>query len=337
MPFRRIITLLATVLALPALAVAGGTARAAAPPSRSDMYFPAPVYVSLQGAGAIAVFPGDRVWHGFPQAHYLALGPRGKWLIVSGFSTGNVYLADTATRHKVATLHIGNLVQGVKIDPDGKYALAADASGGSVAVISLAKRKVVKSIRVGKSPHNIVFSRDGRTAYVTVQGANKLAVIAMDKLRVEKTLAIPDMDGPHNLDLGEAGKRLWIRSHSAPKRKGTVAVMNVTDGKMLRHFRVGPFHGGITTMQRGRYVAATNIGSNTVDIFNPETLARVKTVTVDQGPHGIRPGPHGRWLYVGATRGAELDIIDTRTLKIARRIMLPKGSFPFWIAVPGHS
>lgn len=304
--------------------------------AHQSRYFPQPIYVALQGAGAVAMFPGKKIWHGFPEAHYLALGPKARWLIVSGFSTGNVYLANTASHRKVATLHIGDLVQGVKIDPNDRYALAADASGGSVAVISLRQRKVIKSIHVGKAPHNIVFSRRGRTAYVTVQGAGKLAFINMAKLRLEKEIPIPGMVGPHNLDLNAGETRLWIRSHSAPHRDGTVAVLNLDSDKVLHHFRVGPFHGGITTIPGGRYVATTNIGSDTVDIFNPHKLTHVKTVKVGEGPHGIRPSFHGRWLYVGATKSAELDVISVGTLRVVKRIPLPKGSFPFWIAVPGH-
>lgn len=299
-------------------------------------YFPKPVYVALQGAGAVALFAGDHIWKGFPQAHYLALGPKGKWLIVSGFSTGNVYLADIASHRKVATLHIGNLVQGVKIDPDGRYALASDTSGGAVAVIKLKTRKVVKLIRVGKAPHNIVFSHHGKTAYVTVQGADKLATINMATLKLSREITIPGMLGPHNLDLNGRGNRLWIRSHSAPGRDGSVVVMDPANGKILRHFKVGPFHGGITTIPGRRYVASTNIGSDTVNVFNAGILKPVKTITVGKGPHGIRPSPGGNWLYVGATQSAELDIINVHTLKIVRRIALPKGSFPFWIAVPGH-
>ena len=323
------------VPAFAGLLLSGGPAMAAAhAPGRP--YFPKPVYVALQGPGAVAVFPGGRIWKGFPQAHYLALGPKAKWLIVSGFSTGNVYLADIATHRKIATLHIGNLVQGVKIAPGGRYALASDTSGGAVTVIDLKTRKVVKSIAVGKAPHNIVFSHDGKTAYVTVQGAGKLAVIDMTTLKLSREIAIPGMLGPHNLDLNARGNRLWIRSHSAPGRNGSVVVMDPASGKILHHFEVGPFHGGITTIPGYHYVASTNIGSDTVNVFNAKTLKPVKTITVGNGPHGIRPSPGGNWLYVGAAKGAELDVINTHTLKIVRRIALPNGSFPFWIAVPGH-
>lgn len=324
-------------LSFAAAFAAGGIARGAVPRADNDQsHFPEPVYVALQGPGAIAVFPGKNIWKGFPQAHYLALGPKGKWLIVSGFSTGDVYLADTVTHKKVATLHIGNLVQGVKIDPNGRYALAADASGGSVAVISLDTRKVVKSVAVGKAPHNIVFSHDGRTAYVTVQGMDKLAIIDMKTLQLEREIAIPDMLGPHNLDLNADGTWLWIRSHSAPGRDGSVAVLDLATGKIVHHFKVGPFHGGITTMPDRGYVASTNIGSDTVNVFDANGPSPVGSIKVGKGPHGIRPGPDGKWLYVVATQAAELDVIDLRTLKVVKRIALSKGSFPFWIAVPGH-
>ncbi len=326
--------LLLAGLGLVVIAAQASPAAASKTPLRR--YFPAPVYVALQREGAVEVLPGKTICPGFPQAHYLGLGPRGRWLVISGFATGNVYLADTASGGKVATLRLGGRIQGVKIDPLGRFALAVDAPGGSVKVIGLEPPRIVKSIPVGPVPHNVIFSPDGRYAYVTLQGADKLAVIDMQRLKVVRRIPLPGMDGPHNLDLNAAGTRLWIRSRATPRRDGSVAVLDLRTGKILRSFRVGRFHGGIDIVPGGRYVFATNIGSDTVDVFDPHALRRVKRIRVGRGPHGVRASPRGRWVYVSAARGTELDVIDTRTLEVVKRIHLPRGSFPFWLAVVGN-
>ena len=299
-------------------------------------YFPEPVYVALQKSGAVEKFPSQTVYHGFPDAHYVSLGPNGKTMIVSGFKTGQAYIADATTGHKRATLHIGHVVQGVKIGPRGVYALAINASAGKVAVISLSKDKVIKSIPVGSKPHNARFSRDGRLAYVTVQGANKLAVLDMVTLKKIKEIPVTGLDGPHNLDLSPNGHRLWIRSHP-PKAKDTghVVMMNLATGKVVNSLASGPFHGGIDLDAPSPYVLSTNIGGDTVDVIDRNALGVITRIQVGAGPHGVRMSPNGRWAYVTATRANELDVINMHTLNVADRIPT-KGKFPFWAALKGN-
>ncbi|MES1956335.1 YVTN beta-propeller repeat-containing protein [Salinisphaera hydrothermalis EPR70] len=299
-------------------------------------YFPAPVYVSLQKSGTIEKFPDQTVYPGFPGAHYLALSPDGKTLVVSGFKTGQVYIADAKTGKKRATLSIGKVVQGVKIDPQGNYALAVNASGGRVAVIDLAHAKVVQSIAVGHKPHNVRFSRDGRLAYVTVQGDDDLAVIDMATLKKVESIPVTGLDGPHNLDLSADGRRLWIRSHPAKATDtGHVAMMNLAQEKVVNSLAVGPFHGGVDLEPTGAYVLATDIGGHTVDVMDRNALTVITRITVGDGPHGVRMSDDGHWAYVTATRGNELDVIDMRNLKLVDRIET-KGKFPFWLALDGN-
>lgn len=300
-------------------------------------YFPKPIYVTLQKSGAVERFPGQTVYKGFPDAHYVSLGPKGKALIVSGFKSGQVYIADAKTGQKRATLDIGHVVQGVKIDPRGSYALAVNASGGVVDVISLSKDKVIQSIPVGSKPHNVRFSSDGRLAYVTVQGANKLAVLNMVTLKKVKEMPVNRLDGPHNLDLSPDGRRLWIRSHP-PKAQDTghVVMMNLATGKVINSLAVGHFHGGIDLDASSPYVLATNIGGDTVDVMDRNALAVITRIQVGAGPHGVRLSPNGRWAYVTATRANELDVIDMRRLKVVDRIHT-KGKFPFWAALADNS
>jgi YVTN family beta-propeller protein len=297
-------------------------------------YFPEPIYVALQASDAVEVLPQQKVFHDFPQAHYIAIGPKGQIMAVSGFQTGQVYIADAKSGKKLATLKIGSVVQGVKFDPDGRLVLVADTSGGSVAVIDLNSLKVTKTIPVGKSPHNIVFSKDGEMAYVTVQGANKLAVIDMPTLSKIAEIAIPGINGPHNLDLANNGHWLWIRSHSSPTQHGSVALLDLATRNVIQTIPVGYFHGGIDRID-GSVVMTTDIGGDTVDVLDRNGINVIKRITVGAAPHGVRISDDGRWAYVTSTGDNEVDVIDMRNLTVIHKIKTD-GSFPFWIAMVGN-
>lgn len=302
----------------------------------NSTYFPHPVYVALQGKGAVEELPSRKIWGGFPLAHYIDYSAKGNVLIISGFATGNVYLASAKDGHKIATFNLGGVIQGVKLDPSGTFGVAVDASQGVVYVLNIDTHRVVKKIDVGKIPHNIIFSRNGEKAYVTIQGEDRLAVIDMKTLTVMRDIHIKDMNTPHNLDLTASGRHLWIRSHSMPNRDGTVVLLDLKSGRTLAHFRVGHFHGGMDVIPGNRYAVTTNIGGDTADIFTIANPHLVKQLDVGAGPHGVRGSKNGKWIYTAATRAAEFDVISTRSLKIVQRIALPSRSFPFWMAVPGN-
>jgi DNA-binding beta-propeller fold protein YncE len=297
--------------------------------------FPEPVYVDLQKTGDIEVFPQQKVWHGFPECHYVEVGPKGNLLIVSGFKTGQVYFADAHTGKELAILKIGKLVQGVNISPTGRVAVAVDASGGAVDVINLSSFEVTHIIPVGKIPHNVVFSPHGHYAYVSVQGADKIAVIDMHTDRLIRDIPIPGFRYPHNMALSPNGEELWVRNHPKPNQDGHVAVINLITGKVERDIRVGLYHGGMDDLPSGRLAFTTDIGSDTVDVLSPKNLHMVKKIDVGAGPHGVRSGNGGKWVYAATSGGNQLVIINVHTLKVVRRIPL-KGKFGFWLAVKGR-
>jgi YVTN family beta-propeller protein len=297
-------------------------------------YFPKPIYISLQASDAIEVLPQRKILQGFPQAHYIALGPKGKILVVSGFNTGQVYVANAETGKKLATITVGSLVQGVKIDPSGQFALAVDTGGDSVVAIDLKSFKIVKTVVVGKSPHNVVFSRDGKVAYVTIQGANKVAVLDMSTLNKFNDIDIPELNGPHNLDLSNNGHWLWIRSHASPTQHGDVVLLDLASRHVLQTIPVGYFHGGIDNIP-GSVVLTTDIGADTVEVIDRNALGIIKHIKVGAGPHGVRISPDGRWAYVASSGDNEVNVIDMRTLTVVQKIKTD-GNFPFWIALVGN-
>jgi YVTN family beta-propeller protein len=318
--------LLASVILLAGLA-APAAARAAAPAAE----FPGPVYVTVQGANAVEVFPSKRVFRGLTTAHYDGVSPNGRMLIVGSFTTGKVFLLSTKTGRKLATFDVGKSVQGVVFTPDGRLAMAVDPNGGAVAVIDIKKLKVIKTIPVGPVPHNIGFSPHGRLAYVTLQGGTGVAVIDMKQLKKVKEIPVPGIVGPHNLDFSDGGRIMWVRDIV-----GHVAAIDLRTEKELAVVPVGHGHAGIDVIPGGKYVLTGAIADKVVDVIDPRTFKIVKSIVVGKGPHGVRTSPHGHWAYADVTGSNDLVVIDMRTLKVVQKIPTA-GSNPFWVAVPDHT
>ncbi len=295
-----------------------------------DQAMPQPVYAAVQKSGVVERLPSKSTWPGVKGAHYDALSPDGRRLIVSGFKTGNVYIMDTDNGDIQASIAIGEVAQGVKVSPDGRYGLAVAPTQGIVAVIDMKSLSLVKKIPVGKTPHNLIFSKDGSLAYVTLQGEGALAVVNMTKLSKQRTIPTPGLDSPHNIDISEDGRRLWIRDFI-----GHVGVLDLDSEKVLKVFKVGAGHGGIDVIPNSRYVATGAISASRVTVIDADSLTVVANLEVGTGPHGVRASADGRYLYTSVTADNLIAIIDLKSLQVVHQVPVD-GKFPFWVAVPGN-
>jgi len=317
-----------------ALAVAAAPAIARHTPRKpvQDMstLFPAHVYVTLQSSNAVESLPTGKLSSSLPGAHYDAISPDGRLLLVSSKSLPDAYLVDARSGKKLAEFKIGPTAQGVAISPDGRWGLAVSAGNGTVAVIDMKPRKLVKTIPVGKEPHNARFTADGKLAYVTLQGGGGVAVVDMRTLKKIDEFQVPGISAPHNLDLSADGGTLWIRGFN-----GKVAAVDLKSRKVLAVIPVGASHGGIDVIPGGRYVFTGGIGGHEADVIDPATFKVVKRIDVGPGPHGVRASRDGRWVYVGVIGSAKVAVIDIRTLQVVKQIPT-HGEVPFWIAVVGN-
>ncbi len=306
-----------------------GLASAQAAPSL-DAMFPASAYVTLQQSNAVEELPSGRVCTGLPGAHYVAVTPNGKQLLVSSATQPDAYLVDAQTCQKLATFDVGPAAQGVTISPNGHWGLAVSQGNSTVTIIDMESRKVVKTLHFDAYPHNSVFTADGKRAYVTLQGGADVAVIDMRTLTKVRQLATIEL--PHNLDFSPGDKTLWIRDFV-----GHVTAMEPATGKQLTpEIPVGPVHAGIDVLSNGRYVFTGATGGHDVDVIDPNTFKVIKRIDVGQGPHGVRSSPDSRWVYAAVTGTNNVAVIDTRTLNVVKQIPL-HGKFPFWIAVAGNN
>ena len=78
----------------------------------------------------------------------------------------------------------------------------------------------------------------------------------------------------------------------------------------------------------GRGFVTDQYGS-TVTVFDPETLAVIKTIATGDYPEGIAPLPDGSGVAVANWDSDTLQIIDAATLNVTAEIDLPAGPRAF--------
>ena len=292
--------------------------------------FSGPLYVTLQGANAVEVLPQGVVWNGITAAHYDDVSADGQRVLVTSARPGQVYIMDAATGKQLAVLATGESTQGVKIAPDGRLALVVDPDAGNVVVVDITQLKITKTIPVGKTPHNVRFSDDGALAYVTLQGGGGVAIVNMRTLEKTGDIPLPTLNSPHNLDLSDHGRLLWVRDIV-----NHVAVVDLKTKKVLHTIKVGNGHGGIDVIPGGRYVFTGAIGDHVVDVIDARTYKVIRQIDVGVGPHGVRASRDGRWVYAEITSTNKVAIIDTHALKVIKQVETA-GGLPFWGAVAGN-
>lgn len=314
------------LLACGMFAITSPLVASAATPDAAHGSFPTTTYVTLQGDNAVENLATGETWPGFAAAHYVAVSPDGRRLLVSSASTQDAYLIDARTGKKLATFAVGKTPQGVAIGPTGKLGIAVSAGDGTVSIIDMKSARVVKTIPVGKRPHNAIFTPDGKTAYVTLEGGGGVSVLDMQTLAKVGEFPVPGLTMPHNLVLSPDGRTLWIRGFL-----GKAAAVDRKTHKVLAVIPVGASHAGIDITPDGRYVFTGGIGGDVVDVIDAKTFKVVKQINVGSGPHGVRVSADGRRVYAGVVGTGKIAVIDVRTLDVARQV--PAGKVPFWIAV----
>lgn len=284
------------------------------------------IYTTLQGSDKVENIENKLTWD-IPTAHYNAISPNGKYLLVSSISEPTAHLIDLQKNALLKTFEVGSTPQGVAISPNNRWGLAISQDENSISFIDIKNLEKVKTIEIGKVPHNVIFTKDGQTAYVTLQGEGKIAVINMKTQEKLNEYIVEGMDTPHNLDITADEKTLWIRDFV-----GNVAAFDLQTKETLALIPVSKGHSGIDIISDESFVFAGGIVDETVDVIDPNTFKVIKKINVGRGSHGVRSNKAGDLVYISVTGTGKIAVIDTHTLEIKEQIDT-QGNFPFWLAI----
>ena len=87
----------------------------------------------------------------------MAVSRNGRFLYLSNRIAGTISVISFATRHVLATWHVGGSPDMLQVSPDGAQLWASNRFGDTVSVISTVSGRVIHTIRVGSGPHGLSY------------------------------------------------------------------------------------------------------------------------------------------------------------------------------------
>lgn len=255
--------------------------------------------------------------------HEIAVSPDGKQAAVVAYGSTTIDVFDIANRTKVRTIDLSpnQRPHGLLWLSDGRLVATTEGSD-SVAVVTPEGK--ITSISTGqKGTHMIVVAPDNRTAYTANIGSGTISVLDLKTAKKLRDFAVGGK--PEGLSLTRRGRELWIGDLDAPH----VRIWDTRKGTKIAEQPVDPVAIRVLTSPDGKLVATSNINAGTITLFDAETRAPVKTITVSgeqaKGQVTLLFSRDSARLYAAETGHDKVAEIDIASGKILRRLVAGKN------------
>lgn len=203
-------------------------------------------------------------------------------------------------------------------------------SDATMAILDPMTLAVRAKVATGEGPHEVVFSEDGKTAYVANYGAqtpgSSLSVIDIATAKETRRVDLLPLMRPHGIQL--IGGKLYFTAEVNRAIARYDPAVNKVDWMMGTGQNVSHMIAG--SRDQRRFFTA-NIGSNSVTSFTlqnvPPAASTIAQIPVGRQPEAIDISPDAKEVWVGLNQDAGIDVIDTATNKVVRRVDL--GGRPY--------
>lgn len=204
-------------------------------------------------------------------------------------------------------------------------------SADTATLLDLASGRERATIPVGAGPHEAAVSPDGRWALVANYGrpgapGSSLSLVDVAAARVVATHRLGRYDRPHGV--AWHGDTAWVTAEGQRALVGWSA-------------RTGEQLAVLPTDQAGSHMVAlhpdgsrayvSNLGDDSVTVFDLAAGKRVGTWKTGDGAEGIAVSPDGRELLVGHRDAGDVTVFDAASGNELAR--LPAAGFPIRVAI----
>lgn len=205
---------------------------------------------------------------------------------------------------------------------DGRLALVGnygsrEKPGSSLTVIDVPAAKVVKTIDLGEyqRPHGLLFLPDGKRALVTAEANKVLLEVDVEKGKVLNAFATVQ-NVSHMVEVALGGRRAFVANIGS----GSVSVIDLEKGIIVRTIATGAGAEGITASVDGTEIWVTNRSADTVSVIDAESLDILAQIPCASFPIRAKATPDGKHVLVSCARSADIAVLDTVSRKEVRRI-----------------
>jgi YVTN family beta-propeller protein len=271
--------------------------------------------VALDSGAEVARLPTGKM------PHEIAVSPDGGQAAVVAYGGTTIDIFDVAAKTKLKTVDIApnQRPHGLLWLSDGRLVATAE---GSQSVAVVAPGGAVTSIATGQQgTHMVVVAPDNRTAYTANIASGTVSVLDLKDAKKLRDIHIGGK--PEGLALAKGGRELWVGDLAAPR----VSVWDTASGEKVAEHAVDPVAIRVLASPDGKLIATSNIAAGTISLFDAETRAPLKTITVSgeqaKGQVTLLFSADSKLLYAAETGHDKVAEIDVASGKVLRR--LPAG------------
>ena len=201
--------------------------------------------------------------------------------------------------------------------------------GNSITVVNLSDYTIKEIVLGGGrcAPHGIEASRDNKFVYVTCEGRQEIAVINTQKGEVDRFLRT-NQSGSHML-VSDIHQRLYVANFWI----GTVSVIDVTSGRLLKQIKTGRTTEGIAISPDQQSLYVTVVEEHKILKISTEDF-RIKSWTqLSDGtsPIRVQVSWDNNFIVVNHVGSNSVGIYDATSLELIKKI--PVGRQPIGLAL----
>lgn len=203
---------------------------------------------------------------------------------------------DVKTLKEEFSVPVGYWPHEIVSTPDGRLAFVSNYGkdhvrsdspenrpGYTVSIIDMVNRRNMGVFELGENPncapHGMAVSNNGRLLFVTCEDRNEVVVISIYDRKVIRRIPTGQAQS-HIIVLSPDNMRAYVANFGP----GTVSVLDLVRGKLLKVIPVGPGTEGINISADGRSLYAASVLTNLLMKIDTETFTAVKTVATDRSP-----------------------------------------------------
>lgn len=207
----------------------------------------------------------------------------------------------------------------------GKKVLAVVNKGdNTVTVIDRRNYRIMGEILTGIGPHEITVNSRG-TAVVSNYGnrynpGSSLTLIDLSRLRLTGFIDLPRIRTPHGVVFLADNERVAVVAEDSKR----ILIVNIETGEIEQSMRTLQEMPHLVVLNEERnQVFVSNVMSNTVNVYDLDSISGLKMVYTGANPEGMAISPDGREVWVAERGGDSISVLDTETLEIVEKLPCP--------------
>jgi len=193
-----------------------------------------------------------------------------------------------------------------------------------VTAIDRRSYRILGEILTGIGPHEITINRRG-IAVISNYGTrynpgSSLSIIDLNLMELTGFINLPRIRTPHGVVFLSDGNRVAVVAEDSKK----ILIVNIETGEIEQSMLTQQEMPHLVVLNEARnQIFVSNILSNTVNVYDLNSISGIKMISTGANPEGIAISPDGREVWIAERLSDSISVVDTDTLEVVERVRCP--------------